>query len=123
MLGETLSQPLIFLMLILFGFSSGIIFDICNFIWKMSKNNKILKHFLDFFGTIIVFLIFFICIFNFNFGELRFYEFLVFFTFFSLERFTIGKLVEKFIELCYNGFVKLVNKINQRGKKHDKKPS
>lgn len=123
MLGETLSQPLIFLMLILFGFSSGIIFDICNFIWKMSKNNKILKHFLDFFGTIIVFLIFFICIFNFNFGELRFYEFLVFFTFFFLERFTIGKLVEKFIELCYNGFVKLVNKINQRGKKHDKKPS
>ena len=123
MLGETLSQPLIFLMLILFGFSSGIIFDICNFIWKMSKNNKILKHFLDFFGAIIVFLIFFICIFNFNFGELRFYEFLVFFTFFSLERFTIGKLVEKFIELCYNGFVKLVNKINQRGKKHDKKPS
>lgn len=123
MLGETLSQPLIFLMLILFGFSGGIIFDICNFIWKMSKNNKILKHFLDFFGTIIVFLIFFICIFNFNFGELRFYEFLVFFTFFSLERFTIGKLVEKFIELCYNGFVKLVNKINQRGKKHDKKPS
>lgn len=123
MLGETLSQPLIFLMLILFGFSSGIIFDICNFIWKMSKNNKILKHFLDFFGTIIVFLLFFICIFNFNFGELRLYEFLVFFTFFSLERFTIGKLVEKFIELCYNGFVKLVNKINQRGKKHDKKPS
>ena len=87
------------------------------------KNNKILKHFLDFFGTIIVFLIFFICIFNFNFGELRFYEFLVFFTFFSLERFTIGKLVEKFIGLCYNNFVKLVNKINQRGKKHDKKPS
>ena len=123
MLGETLSQPLIFLMLILFGFSGGIIFDICNFIWKMSKNNKILKHFLDFFGTIIVFLIFFICIFNFNFGELRFYEFLVFFTFFSLERFTIGKLVEKFIGLCYNYFVKLVNKINQRGKKHDKKPS
>ncbi len=123
MLGETLSQPFIFLMLILFGFGSGIIFDISNFIWKLSKCNKVLKHFLDFFATIFVFIIFFVCILNFNYGELRFYEFLVFFAFFAIERFSIGKLVEKIISLCYNQFIKLVNKINFRGKKNDKKSS
>ena len=123
MLNETLAQPLIFLMLILFGFASGIIFDISNFILKLCKNNKVLKHFLDFFACISVFGIFFLCIYTYSFGELRFYEFLVFFGFFSLERFSLGKIVEKIIEACYNAFVKLVNKINSRRKRHDEKPS
>lgn len=123
MLNETLAQPLIFLMLILFGFASGIIFDISNFILKLCKNNKILKHFLDFFACIFVFGIFFLCIYTYSFGELRFYEFFLFFGFFSLERFSLGKIVEKIIEACYNAFVKLVNKINSRRKRHDEKPS
>ena len=123
MLEETLSQPLILLMLILFGFASGIIFDISNFIWKMAKNNKILKHFLDFFAVIFVFIIFFLCIYRFNFGELRFYEFLVFFLFLAIERFSVGKLVEKLIGLCYNAFIKFVNVVNKRGKRNDKKSS
>ena len=109
MLGETLSQPLILLMLILFGFASGIIFD--------------LKHFLDFFAVIFVFIIFFLCIYRFNFGESRFYEFLVFFLFLAIERFSVGKLVEKLIGLCYNAFIKFVNVVNKRGKRNDKKSS
>ena len=123
MLLETLSQPTIFLMLIIFGFLSGVFFDFSNFFWKTTNKNKNFKHILDFFSTLAVFFLFFLCIYVFNFGEIRAYEFFVFFSFFSIERFTFGKLVEKLIELCYNNFNKLINKIHSRKKenKDDKK--
>ena len=125
MLLETLSQPLVFLMLIIVGFLSGIVFDFSNFIWKTTNKNKNFKHILDFFSTLIVFSLFFLCIYLFNFGEIRVYEIFVFFLFFSIQRLTLGKLVEKFIDLCYIKCNEIFKKINTRkkGKEDDKKSS
>ena len=125
MLAETLSQPLIFLMLGVYGFLSGVVFDASNFIWNLNNKNKKLRHFLDFFATIIVFNIFFMTIFKYNFGELRVYEFVVFFALFSLERFTLGKIVEKLFCWCYNIYINLTKKVNKifKRKKNDKKSS
>ena len=123
MLGETLSQPLIVVFLILFGFLSGVVFDASNFIWSLCSKKKWLKHILDFFSTCIVFLIFFLTIYFFNFGEFRGYELLVFFIFFGLERFTLGKLLEKLFTWCYIKFTRFSNLVArklQRKKKDDK---
>jgi len=123
MLGETLGQPLIFLFLIIFGFASGFVFDALNFVWNLCSKKKLLKHFLDFVGIVLVFIIFFLVVYFINFGEIRAYELVVFFIFFGLERLTLGKLVEKFLTWCYiifTRFSNLVAKKLQRKKKDDK---
>lgn len=124
MLEETLAQPLILVMLMLFGFLSGVIYDASNSIWKLAGKNKIFRHFLDFFATLFVCAFFFLVVLKFNFGEFRLYEPLVFFSFLGLERITIGKIVEKFLDLCYKQFIRFTKFIQKkRNKKDDQKPS
>lgn len=124
MLEETLAQPLIFVMLMLLGFLSGTIYDASNFVWKLAGQNKIFRHFLDFFATLLVCGVFFLTVLDFNFGEFRLYEPCVFFLLLGLERITIGKIVEKFLDLCYKQFVRFTKFIQKkRNKKDDQKPS
>lgn len=101
MLYETLSQPQIFLFVVLFGFINGIIFDIFK-IFKNCIKNRFFINFLTFFNVFLVILIYFFVNLKFNYGEFRFYILLSFFLSLFIERLFIGNLLGKFLEKCYN---------------------
>lgn len=101
MLYETLSQPQIFLFVVLFGFISGIIFDIFK-IFKNRIKNRFFINFLTFFNVFLVIFIYFFVNLKFNYGEFRFYILLSFFLSLFIERLFIGNLLGKFLEKCYN---------------------
>lgn len=115
MLGETLNQPMIFLNLLIFGFLSGMVFDALNFFWLLCGKNKVVKHFLDALGTMVVGTVFFLVVYMTNYGEIRLFEIVVFALMFFLERKTLSKLFDKVIGSCYNLFIKLTKR-----KKDDK---
>lgn len=111
MLYETLNQPIICLLLILIGFLSGFVYDISNYIVFLCKNNSVVKIIFDFLATICIFSIFYVSILNLDYGRLRLYHFLIFFIFLILERISLGKLIAKLIDICYNLLTKMFNKI------------
>lgn len=111
MLFETLSQPLIALYLFGVGFLCGIIFDLNNLICMFAKTDKVLRFVLDIICTFLVFGIFFLLILNISFGEIRFYQILLFVLSIFLYRITFGKLFAKLIEKCYIKLIGLKNKI------------
>ena len=101
MLYETLSQPMIFLILIISGFLSGIIFDFINILKKHIK----ISFFINFFAFLGVFLTIFIFYFinlKFNYGQFRFYTFFIFFLSFAIERFISSNFLAINPDLCYN---------------------
>lgn len=106
MLYETLNQPIICLFLILIGFVSGFVYDVSNYIVFLCKNNKIVKIIFDFLSTIIVSIIFYVSIVQFDYGDFRLYHFVLFFAFLLLERISLGKLIAKLIQICYNFITK-----------------
>lgn len=114
MLYESLSQPLICVCVLVIGFASGFVFDISNYIIFLCKNNKITKIVFDFAATICVFAIFFVTIFKLDYGNIRFYHVLIFFVFLVLQRITLGKLIAKFIQVCYNHFIKFFKFIGEQ---------
>lgn len=111
MLYETLSQPLILLLLLIFGFASGIVFDFANFFFILSQKNKTFRFFLDLISMVLVGLIFFLLVLKINYGEIRFYEIVMFASALFVERVLIGKIVAKFFGLCYNFFVRFLEKL------------
>lgn len=111
MLYETLSQPLIAVIFAIIGFLSGFIFDIFNFIKFLCGNKKIISHILDFFMTILVFIVFYVLNLSYMYGEIRLFSVVVFLMPFLIERITLGKLLEKFYHACYNVFVKISKRI------------
>lgn len=121
LLYETLSQPLIFAVISLIGFSSGLIFDLRNYICFLFAKNKIVSITLDVVATILVCLIFLIGNLYFNFGEFRVYVILAFIIGLLIERVTLGIIVGKICSWCYNKFRKLVLKIY--GRRENKKES
>ena len=122
MLYETLSQPQIFLFVVLFGFISGIIFDIFK-IFKNRIKNRFFINFLTFFNVFLVILIYFFVNLKFNYGEFRFYILLSFFLSLFIERLFIGNLLGKFLEKCYNKVSKGLKEIyeNKIRKRKNKK--
>ncbi len=101
MLYETLSQPQIFLFVVIFGFLSGILFDIKK-ILKKSIKNQFLEHFFTFFCVFLVCLIFFFINLKLNYGEFRLYILFSFCLSLTIERLFIGNLLEKPLQKCYN---------------------
>lgn len=122
MLYETLNQPIICIILIMVGFLSGFIYDLSNYIIFLCNNNKVIKHFFDFLATILAFLIFYFTILKIDFGNVRFYHVIIFLIFLILQRITLGKLIAKTIQICYNYIVKLFKLLRRitidRRKKH-----
>ena len=114
MLYETLNQPHILFILILAGFLSGIIFDVVNFIKFLCGNKKVVAIILDFLGTSLSLAILFFVNLNVNYGLIRLYPAIIFLLSFSIERFTLGKIVAKFYLSCYNTFIKFIDKLKKK---------
>lgn len=117
LLYETLSQPLIFIIILSFGFLSGLIFDLRNYLCFLFAKNKIVSIILDIVATILVCFVFLIGNLYFNFGEFRFYVILAFVIGLLIERVTLGIIVGKVCSWCYNKLRNLILKVYGRGKK------
>ena len=120
MLYETLSHPYLLIVFLLSGILGGLVFDVGNFIKFLCLNKKLPSVIIDFVQTSICLVLLFFTNLKFNYGLLRVFPFFIFFTFFSIERFTLGKIIAKFYNLCYNSFTKFFQKISKRLKR-DKK--
>lgn len=120
MLFETLSQPKLLLLFIIFGFLSGFVFDISNFIKVLTKNNKVINIILDFVSTIINALVLFVVNLYFNYGEIRLFAIAIFELGFTIQRLTLGKIFAKFFILLYNLVLKILKKLKNLFKKKQK---
>ncbi|MBE7082483.1 MAG: hypothetical protein E7378_02230 [Clostridiales bacterium] len=123
MLFETLNQTSLLVKFLVLGFLSGLFFDVGNFIKFLFANKKLPCVIIDFLCTILCLLVYFWGNLKFNYGQLRFYPLLIFFTSFIFERFTLGKIIAKIYLVCYNQLNKLKNKIKEklnRGKTNKK---
>ena len=96
---ESLSQPIILLCVIIAGFLSGFVFDVCNLFFKLASKSKIFRHILDVMAVFACGFVFFAVILTVNYGDLRVYELLFFVAFLLLQRATIGKLLAKTLKL------------------------
>lgn len=114
MLFETLSHPQIFWYLALIGFLSGLFFDFSAYIVFLCKKNKVVKIVFDFFSTVAVFFIFYIAVSKIDYGSIRFYHLLAFLSFFTIQRITLGKIIAKLFDWCYNIFIRALQKISKR---------
>ena len=107
MLYDSLSQPYFLLILSLFGFLCGFIFDVENFfIVKIKNKNTILKNFLDFFSVLLSFLCLFFVNLNFHYGIPRLFTIIIFFLSEYIQRLLSKKLFAKLFMKCYNIFVR-----------------
>lgn len=102
MLYQSLSQPIICLILSAIGIFSGLIFDIKNIFCFIFKKNKIINQILLFLSIILIFFIYFLTNLKINYGEIRLFPFLIFFLGFSIERFFVKNFLANPILKCYN---------------------
>lgn len=114
MLYQTLSQPIIILLFVIIGFCCGLIFDLFLLINYFFNNNKISKQIFYFLSILLVFIIFYFSNLNFNFGQIRFYPFLLFFSSLVLERITLGNIFAKLYHKCYNLNMKVWKKLSAK---------
>ena len=117
MLYETLSQPLIALILIVAGFFSAIFFDIANvllFNIKSKKIYKIFKNILDCCCVLLCGSVFYIVVLFWAYGDVRLWQIILFILAVCIERVTIGKLIAKIIVICYNNFIKFMKFIKKK---------
>ena len=94
MLYETLSQPYIMFFIFIFGFISGVIFDIKNIVLFLFGNSKILEEILLGLSTFLTLQVLY-------FGEIRFYIIVIFFLAFFIQRFLSKKIIAKLVKKCY----------------------
>lgn len=113
MLYQTLSQPIIILLFVVIGFFSGLIFDAFSLINYFFNNNKISKQIFKFLSILPVFLIFYYLNLTFNYGQIRFYPFFLFFSSLILERITLGNIFAKLYNKCYNLNRKIWEKLSK----------
>jgi hypothetical protein len=113
MLYESLSQPIFTLILFCGGIISGIIFDLKKIFYYLFKKNKIINQFLMFFCIIFAFFIYFFINLKLNFGQFRFFSFLMFFLAFLFERFFVENFLAKPLSKCYN---KAKDRVNAKRK-------
>ena len=102
MLYESLSQPAIFLYMVLAGVLAGFLFDLKDLACIKLKKNKFFSHFFAFFAT---FFTLFLCFFfnlKFNYGQFRFFSIASFALAFATERFFVKNFLANPISKCYN---------------------
>lgn len=117
MLYETLSQPIIFLWLLLGGLATGFLFDIKNILANKIKKQQIIKEILTFFTAILTFFAFYYLNLKFNYGQFRLWTVAVFALSICLQRFLMNKYVALPLTKCYN---KIKGKCNVRRKRKHK---
>ncbi len=104
MLYPTLNQPLMFLLLIIAGLASGVIFDILNMVVTLLGNDKYSHHFFNFLSVLFSFALLFVINLKFNYGQFRIYVLAIFIASFLLERLISKILWTKLIKKCYSIF-------------------
>lgn len=117
MLYETLSQPLIALILIVSGFFSAIFFDIANvllFNIKSKKIYKIFKNILDCCCVLLCGSVFYIVVLFWAYGDVRIWQIILFGLAVYLERISIGKLIAKIIVVCYSNIIRLIKYLKNK---------
>ena len=117
MLYPTLSQPIVFLVILCAGIIGGIIFDIFKILTFLSGNDKYSKIFFDFLATIFSFGILFVINLQINYGQFRIFIIITFLFALILERFLSKILWTKCIKKWYNSFKEKKNA--RRKKKED----
>ncbi len=120
MLFETLNQPKVFLALACAGFLAGFFFDASNYITWLFNKSKIVQTVTDFFATVMSFAVFFLTVLFLDYGKVRLYHITIFVLMFFLQRITLGKLIAKFLNWCYNQFTKSMQKLLKRLQKKKK---
>lgn len=114
MLYQTIYQPYLLIIYLLAGFCGGLVFDFGNFIKFLFANKKIPSIAIDFIQTIIcIFLLFFVNL-SFNYGTFRLFSLLLFLLAFSIERFSLGKIIAKFYLVCYTFINKIFQKVAKK---------
>lgn len=114
LLYETLSQPVIFLIIFGIGLGSGLIFDLRKYLDFLTANKKIVGIMLDILATIIVCGVLYFSNLAFNYGQFRFYIPLSFFAGLIIERYTLGLFVAKICSWCYTKFRNLVDRFYEK---------
>ena len=117
LLYETLSQPLIFLIMIGIGFGCGFLADVRNLVFFLCNKNKIVAFILDIITGLICGIFFLLSVLSLNFGELRFYLILGFFIGFLIQRFFVSSLIAKFSKIWYNNFKEFIKRLYGKPKK------
>lgn len=107
---ETLMQGTMLLVLIVGGFLCGFLFDAVKLV---SKNKQVIKNILGFFVSIVSYLVLFLIVLSFGFGQMRLWHILVFVASVALQRASCGLLLAKFLAVCYNFFHKKIKKGNK----------
>ena len=95
------------------GFLSGLLFDICYLVTFLCNNNKIVKNIFECVTTLCSFVVLFLINLYTNYGQFRVYIFIVFFLSLLLQRVTLGKIIAKTKNACYNAFTKLVKRFTK----------
>ena len=103
---ETLSQGTLLFVLLASGFACGFLFDFI----KLLTKNKIFQNILDFFAVIISFIVLFLLVLLFSYGQMRLWHILVFVASVALQRASCGHLLAKITSVCYNFFHKKIKK-------------
>ena len=113
MLYETLLQGKIFLCTIYFGILASVFFEIKFLLLKILKNNRVLNIIFEILATLCAGVMFFICIFECNYGIFRLYELVGFCLGITFEYFSVHKLLEKNLNLIYNITAKGLNRLKK----------
>ena len=119
MLYQTLNHPKLLIVFLILGLVGGLVFDVGNFIKFLFANKKVPSIILDIIQTFICLALIFVTNVKLNYGIIRLFPFVIFMTAFSIERYTISKLIAKIYLSCYNLIIKL-NKRSWRRKKNAK---
>lgn len=113
MLFETLLQDQIFFCTIYFGIICGIFLTVKNIIDNVFKKNKYVLIITDIIISIIFTALFLICINVFNYGQFRLFEVFGFMLGVIIEQISLNKIVEKFLKIIYNIFIKVFYKLKK----------
>ena len=119
MLYPTLNQPYVFIIIFLTGLASGLLFDLANFLSLLFNNNKIIKQLFYFLSTISTgFLLFAVNLVT-NFGQFRIFILLSFIFALTIERFTLGHLINKFLDKTRKIKIKLPRLKRKKSQQQD----
>ncbi len=117
LLYETLSQPLIFLIVLAIGFGCGFLFDARNLVCFLCNKNKVVGILLDVLIGLSLGAVLLLSVLAFNYGELRLYLILSFLFGIFLQRISVGRMIAKLSKRWYTFFKGIVSRLNGKQKK------
>lgn len=120
LLYETLSQPLIFLIILAIGFGCGFLLDARNLVYFLCNKNKVVGILLDVLIGLGLGAVLLLSVLAFNYGELRLYLILSFLFGIFLQRISVGRMIAKLSKRWYTFFKGIVSRLNGKQKKSKK---